>query len=74
MPLTFFSVELDGETTGIASSISTSLLATNSGETKEDGSLLANLVQELGFGDLAKVMSDLYDAGYDYALVRLSDF
>jgi len=61
IPVTFFSIELDCETTGVASSVSATLLTTDSGETKEDGSLLANLVQELGLGNLAKVVSDLKD-------------
>lgn len=57
---TLLSVELDGETTGVTSSISATLLTTNSRETKEDGSLLANVAQELGLGKMANVMGDLY--------------
>lgn len=57
---TFFSVELDSETTRITSSISTTLLTTDSRETSENGSLLTNVAQELGLGDVSDIVSDLY--------------
>lgn len=57
--LTFFSIELDSETTRITSSISTTLLTTNSRETSKDRSLLTDMAQELGLGKVSDIMSYL---------------
>jgi hypothetical protein len=57
---TFFSVELDSETTRITSSIGTTLFTTDGRETKEDRCLLTNVAQELGLGKVRNIMSDLY--------------
>jgi hypothetical protein len=60
VPVAFFSVEFDGETTRITSSVSATLFTTNSRESSEDGSTLANVAQELGLGETSNVMSHLY--------------
>lgn len=57
---TFFGIELDSETTRVTSSISTTLLTTDSGETSKYWSLLTNVAQELGLGKVGNIMSNLY--------------
>ena len=59
VPVALLSVELDGETTGIAGSIGGTLLASDGGETGEERSALADTVQELGLGVLGDVVGDL---------------
>jgi hypothetical protein len=58
IPVTFFSVELDGETSGISFGISRTLFTTNSGESSEDRSSLSNSVQKFGLAELGDVVSD----------------
>lgn len=60
VPVAFFGVEFDGETTRITGSISATLFTTNSGESSEDRSTLANVAQELGLGKTSNIMSHLY--------------
>jgi hypothetical protein len=59
VPVTLLSVELDGESTGIAGSICGTLLTSDSREASEERGALANAVQELGLGVLADVVGDL---------------
>ena len=49
VPVTFLGVELAGETSGISLGVCGTLLASDSGETKEHGGSLANGVEESGF-------------------------
>lgn len=59
VPVSFFSVELDGETAGISLSVRRTLLASDGGETSEDGSPLADGVEELGLAVFGDVVGDL---------------
>ena len=55
----FFSVMLDGEPSWISDDISGSLLSSDSGESGEDGSLLADLVEEVSLRVFRDVSSNL---------------
>lgn len=57
IPVAFFSVELNGETSGISLGISRSLLTTDGGETSEDGGSLADGIEELSLADLGDIVS-----------------
>jgi hypothetical protein len=59
IPVTLFGVELDGETTRITFSICRTLLTSNSGKARENGSSLANLVQKFGLAKFGHIVSDL---------------
>jgi len=58
IPVTFFSVELDGKTSGISFSISRTLFTTDSGESSENGSSLSDGVQKFGLAELGDVVGD----------------
>lgn len=45
IPISFFSKELDGESTGVAGSICGSLFSADSGEANENGGLFANVAE-----------------------------
>ena len=53
--VSFFGVVLESETTRITITIVGSTFSSNSGETQEDGSLLSNLIHELGFAQTKKL-------------------
>lgn len=57
--VTFLSVELGGETTGISGSVGRTLLATNGGKSGKGSGALANLAEEVGAGQVRNVVSDL---------------
>ena len=59
VPVTLLGVKLDGETARITGGVGRSLLTSDGGETSEQGSALANAVQELSLGELGDVVSDL---------------
>lgn len=58
IPIAFFSVELDCETTRITFSISRTLFTTNGRESGEDGSSLTNSFEDLGLAELGNVMGN----------------
>lgn len=59
IPVTFFSVELDGKTSGVSFGISRSLFTTDSGESGEDGGSLSDLAEDFGFAVLGNVIGNL---------------
>lgn len=58
IPIAFFSVELNGETTRVTFGISRTLFTTDSGESGEDGSSLTNGFEDLSLAVLGNVVSD----------------
>lgn len=58
IPIAFFSVELDGETTGITFGISGTLFTTNGGESGEDGGSLTNSFEDLSLAELGDVVGN----------------
>lgn len=58
IPIAFFSVELNGETTRVTFGISRTLFTTDSGESGEDRSSLTNGFEDLSLAILGNVMSD----------------
>lgn len=58
IPIAFFSIELDGETTGITFGISGTLFTTDGGESGEDGSSLADGFEDLSLAELGDVVGD----------------
>lgn len=59
VPVTFLGVELDGESSGITFRVSRTLLTAHCGPTAEDGGLLTNGLEWLGFGESGDVCSGL---------------
>lgn len=59
IPVAFFCVELDSETSGIAFRVSRSLLAADGRKTSEHWSALADRVEELRLADFLDVVGDL---------------
>lgn len=59
VPVAFLSPDLDGEPTGIASSVCRSALASDGGETDGQFRLVPNFVEELGTGDVGDIVSHL---------------
>jgi len=57
----FLGVELDGKATWISNSVSCTSLTGNGGESKEEWSLLANLIQEGGLGEFCHILGDFED-------------
>jgi hypothetical protein len=62
VPVALLGVELEGEPTRVTVGVSRSLLASDSGEAKEDRGALANGAQELGLGEVAYVLGHLKKA------------
>lgn len=58
IPVSFFSVEFDSETSWISLGISRSLLTSDSGESGEDGGSLTNSVEELCLAVFGNIRSD----------------
>jgi len=58
VPVSFFSVKLDGESSDISLDIWITLLDESSGESGKDLSLLSHLREELGLADIADVVGD----------------
>lgn len=56
IPIAFFGVELDSETTRISLGISGSLLSSDGGESKENRSALADGIEELSLAELSHVI------------------
>lgn len=56
IPIAFFSVKLDSETTRISFGISRSLFSSDSGESKENRSALANGIEELSLAELSDII------------------
>jgi hypothetical protein len=59
--VSFFGVELDGESTRISVAIVGSTLSSNGGESEEDWSSLANLAEEGSLGEAGDIFSDLQE-------------
>jgi hypothetical protein len=59
--VSFFGVELDGESTRISVAIVGSTLSSNGGESEEDWSSLANLAEEGCLGEAGDIFSDLQE-------------
>lgn len=72
--VSFFSVELKSKSSRVSHGVRESLLSSNSGEPGEHGGSLADLVEELGFGVLGKIVGHFEVAmsastnGVDYSL------
>jgi hypothetical protein len=59
IPVPLIREELDGESTGIASSVRRPLFATDGGKTNEDGGLLADFGKEIRRRQIGKIIRDL---------------
>jgi hypothetical protein len=60
--VSFFGVELDGESTRISVAIVGSTLSSNGGESEEDWSSLANLAEEGSLGEAGDIVGDLQES------------
>lgn len=56
--VTFFSIELDGETSGVSVTVVGTALTGNSGETSENWGSLANSLKELSSGELSYIVGN----------------
>jgi hypothetical protein len=60
--VSFFGVELDGESTRISVAIVGYTLSSNGGESEEDWSSLANLAEEGSLGEAGDIVGDLQES------------
>ena len=59
VPVSFFSIELDGITSWVSGGICRSLFTSDSGESEKDGGGFSDFAEEFGFGVFADIVGGL---------------